>query len=116
MAVLDGHEVRFNLEEEAVDTDKHRRKASKAECIDGYDRTKMGLLTLETHTLTHKYRVSSGSPGVVSFVAFITQLVFPFLHCLGHSRLPVIKNNAVVPRRMAGNNKERHSYTHGCPL
>lgn len=42
---------------------------------------------------------------------FITQLVFPFLYCLGHSRQPVIKTNAAVPCCMAGTNKELRSYT-----
>lgn len=62
-------------------------------------------------TRTHKYRVSSGCPGVVRFVDFSTRLVFPFFYCLDHSRLTVIKNNAAVPCCTAGNNKEQHTQT-----
>lgn len=40
---LNGHEVRFNLEEQAVHTDSYCREASKGECIDGNDHTNLYL-------------------------------------------------------------------------
>lgn len=46
------------------------------------------------------------------FVDFITRLDFPYLYCLGHSGLPVIKNNLADLCCVAGNDKELHLYTH----
>lgn len=68
LAVLNGHEVRFNLEEQAVavDADTCCRKGSQGECVDGNHLTYVhldeenGILGLDTHThINVEYHLAS---------------------------------------------------------
>ncbi len=113
LAVLNGHEVRFNLDGQAVgaDTCYQRLNAWIETIILVCILSRQGKWNPEfTHTHTHTHTLKWSficSPGC----GFHCLDSFPLLYCLGHGRLPVIKNNAVVPCCMASNNKELHSYT-----